>query len=47
MPAVAGGLHEWGLVTAALLRRRMAARFLPDVDRVSTSVPGACTLLAV
>ncbi len=39
--AAPGGPHNWELVAAALRRRlprRMAARFLPDVDRVSAAV---------
>ncbi len=39
--AAEGGPHEWMPVAAALRRRlprRMAARFLPDVDRVSAGV---------
>ena len=42
LPAV-GGLHEWEPVAAALQRRlprRMAARFLPEVDRVTAAVAG-------
>ncbi len=39
--AAAGGPHEWDPVAAALRRRlprRMAARFLPEVDGVSAAV---------
>ena len=42
--AAAGGPHEWEPAAAALRRRlprRMAARFLPEVDRVSAAVVGA------
>ena len=41
--AAAGGPHEWEPVAAALQRRlprRMAARFLPEVGRVSAAVIG-------
>lgn len=43
MLAVAGGAHEWEPVPSALRRRmprRMAARFLPEVDRVTATVVG-------
>ncbi len=43
MLAVEGVPHEWKPVAAALRRRlprRMAARFLPEVDRVSAAVAG-------
>ncbi len=48
MLAAAGGLHQWEPVPVALRRRlprRMAARFLPEVDRISAAVAG-CTAYA-
>ncbi len=45
--AEAGGRWEWAPVAAALHRRlprRMAARFLPDVDRVTAAVAGSSLL---
>ena len=41
--AAAGGQQEWAPVAAALRRRlprRMATRFLPDVERVTVAVAG-------
>lgn len=43
MLAVAGGAHEWEPVASALRRRmprHMAARFLPEMDRVTATVVG-------
>ena len=44
--AAADGPHEWEPAATALRRRlprRMAARFLPEVDRVSAAVGAQCT----
>ncbi len=47
--AAEGGPHEWAPVEAALRRRlprRMAARFLPQVDCVTTAIAKASTIVS-